>query len=360
MLALRKLQAGPGLALQEVPEPAPPQAGELLLAVEAAGICGSDLHLDAWAPGVQHVARHLPVTLGHEFAGRVLALGPDTEGPAPGTRVAVLPGVACQRCLACLRGEPAACARRQAIGVTRDGGFAPRVCVPAANCVVLPDGLEPALAALLEPLGIGDNAAQVGEIGFGDTVVVLGPGTIGQAACRAAAWRGAAAVVAVGFRDAPRLAVARAVGATHALDLADEAALPDALQRLLGRRQVDKVIEATGAAASLGDGLAVLRDGGIYVSVGIHQQAAALDMNAVVRRRLQIRGAYSSTRRSWEALARRIAADPASVRPMLSRLMPLAEGTQAFALCHGRALSKVVLLPQATPASTTTTPGDTP
>jgi threonine dehydrogenase-like Zn-dependent dehydrogenase len=237
------------------------------------------------------------------------------------------------------------CLNRRALGVTLDGAFARYVRAPAANCIPLAQGLDPALGALVEPLCIGDHATIVGEVSLGDVVVVLGPGTIGQAAARVARWRGASRVVVVGLNDEVRLETARAVGATHTIDLAST---PDVLARfcsLTGLESADVVIEATGHPASIADGQRLLKKGGILVVAGIHPAPASLDLATLVRQRQQLRGAHSSLRPSWDVMAQRLGEDPESVRAMVSLALPLSDALDGFARCRKRDVSKVILQP---------------
>jgi threonine dehydrogenase-like Zn-dependent dehydrogenase len=345
MLALRKTKPAPGLTLQDIPEPGEPGQGEVLLEVAAAGVCGSDLHLEDWQSSYEFMTSSMPVTLGHEFSGRVRAVGADVQGLQIGQLVAVYPVVSCRGCANCLRGDPALCLRRRALGVTLDGAFARYVRVPAGNCIPLPAHLDPALGALLEPLCIGDHANILGEVGFGDTVVVLGPGTIGQAAARVARWRGASRVVVVGLNDGSRLATARAVGATHTIDLAETPDLIAQFRTCTGIDAADVVIEATGHPSSVTDGQRLLKKGGVLVVSGIHAAPGSIDLVALVRQRQQIRGAHSSLRSSWDLIAQRVADDPESVRAMVSLQLPLAEAHEGFALCRQRGVSKVILNP---------------
>lgn len=192
MLALRKARPGFGLELAEAPDPAPPGPGEVTLRVAAAGICGSDVHAYEWTEGYGHMAPHLPVTMGHEFSARVVAAGPGA-GLAAGARVAVHPRLVVD-------------GARRTLGLTAQGGFAPFVTAPAANCLPLPDAVDDELGALTEPLAVAAEAVQVGAVGLGDTVLVLGPGTIGQGLALMARAAGAARVIVAGRADAPRLA----------------------------------------------------------------------------------------------------------------------------------------------------------
>src|SRR3712207_2701922 len=211
MLALRKTAAGFGLEFQEVPPAHPPGPGEVVLRVEAAGICGSDVHAYEWTGGYEFMVPHLPLTMGHEFAGRVVRSGTG-RGLAEGARVCVIPFVACGVCPNCRADDARNCLRREGIGLTRDGGFAREVRIPARCCVALPDSVDAEIGALAEPLGVGLEAVLTGEVGLGDTVLVLGPGTIGQGIALMARLAGAARVVVAGRADGPRFEVLRALG----------------------------------------------------------------------------------------------------------------------------------------------------
>jgi threonine dehydrogenase-like Zn-dependent dehydrogenase len=178
MLALRKTAPTPGLALEQVKEPGSPASDEVLIEVAATGICGSDVHVYKWAGSSYDFMRPLlPVTIGHEFSGRIAAIGADVSGLAKGDLVIVTPTSSCMRCAQCAGGQPLLCTSRKTIGLTRDGAFARFVHAPALSCILLPPATDPAIAALAEPLSVGDNAASIGEVRFGDIVVVLGPGS---------------------------------------------------------------------------------------------------------------------------------------------------------------------------------------
>jgi len=345
MLALRKTAPSHGLNLEDVEEPCDLEPDEVLVEVAAVGICGSDLHVYDWGANYEFMRERLPVTLGHEFSGRVVNIGADVSSSKIGDLVAIIPSTSCMRCEHCLAGYPQRCMQRSTVGLTRDGAFARYVRVPSISCIRLPENIDMALAALMEPLSVGDNAAQIGAVSMGDTVVVLGPGTIGQAIARCARWRGASRVIVVGKGDESRLKTALQVGATHTIDLDETSDLRSAVMACTGNRLADVVLEATGRASSIGDGLGLLRKEGVLVCAGIHAEQAVFDVTSLVRNRQQIRGAHASRRSSWHAVAHRIANEPDSVRAMISREMPLSDGLVGFDLCRNREVSKVILRP---------------
>jgi threonine 3-dehydrogenase len=205
MKSLRKLRAAPGLELQEVASPNAPGPGEVLLNVEWTGICGTDLHIDEWTASYHFLAPTLPVTVGHEFSGRVAAHGAGISRPAIGQLVAVRPSVLCGKCAPCMAGDTDACITRRGIGVMRDGGFAAQVLVPARNCVAIPEGVDSEVAALAEPLTVSLEAVRTGGVRAGDRVLVLGPGNIGQGIALFARAAGVRQVVVAGYpRRGPR------------------------------------------------------------------------------------------------------------------------------------------------------------
>ncbi len=343
MQALRKTAAGFGLALEDVGEAFPPGPGEVVVQVEAAGICGSDVHAYEWSGGYEFMVPHLPLVMGHEFAGRIVK-GGTGSGWEMGQRVAVIPFVACGRCANCRSDNARNCLNRQGIGLTRDGGFAGSVRVPARCCVAVPDGVDAELGALAEPLGVGLQAVLTTEVGVGDTVLVLGPGTIGQAIALAARAAGATRVLVSGRADAPRFDVLRALGFTELVDVA-EGPLAEQVLALTGGRAVDVVLEATGVPASINDGLAVLKKGGVFGVVGIHAGKLELPLTEFVRMRWQLRASHGAERGTWDKVMAMLAANPEGFRPMISHRLPLARGIEGFELARQRAASKVMLTP---------------
>ena len=205
------------LALAEVPDPAPGH-GELIVQVGACGICGTDVHIaDGEFPPTPY-----PIVPGHEFAGRVVALGEGVPGEwRGGERVAVDPSLFCGHCPACHAGRGNLCANWNAIGDTVDGAFAEYVKVPAANAYPIPDSVSDAQGALIEPLSCAVHGARrLGPV-VGEDVLVMGAGTMGLLLMQLLN-RGGARSVAVVDRKASRLESATAAGAAAvATDVAD-------------------------------------------------------------------------------------------------------------------------------------------
>ena len=343
MLALRKAAPGFGLTLEEVPPAHPPGPGEVVVQVEAAGVCGSDVHVYEWTDGYGFMAPHLPVVMGHEFAGRVLRPGTGS-GFEAGARVCVIPFVPCGACPECRAGEPRGCSRCETIGLTRDGGFARQVRVPARCCVPLPENVDSEVGALAEPLGVALEAVLTAGVGVGDTVVVLGPGTIGQGVALMARLAGAARVIVAGRADEPRFAVLRTLGFDALLDVA-ETPLAEQVLALTGGRRVDAVVEATGVPASVTDGLAVLKRGGVLVAAGIHAAPLTLPLTDFVRMRHQLLATHGAARGTWTRVLAHLERDPEAFRPMVTHRLPLSRGLEGLELARQRAAGKVMLTP---------------
>ncbi len=339
MLTLRKSKPGFGLDLFEGVEAPAPAAGDVTVRVEHAGICGSDVHAYEWTDGYGFMVPYLPITMGHEFAGYVVRAGAGVT-MAEGTRVTVMPGVDCGVCANCLRGNQRNCLRRTAIGLSRNGGFARYVTVPAGNCLALPDAVDTELGALTEPLCVGAEAVLTGGVGLGDTVMVMGPGTIGQAAALFARAAGAGKVFVVGKADGPRFDVVRALGFDRILDVAEAP-----LAELMGGLKADVVIEATGYPPSVIDGLGVLRKGGVLVVAGIHPGPLTLPLTDFVRNRHQLRATHGCDRPTWDKVLTLLSRDPERFRPMITHRLPLERGIEGFELARQRAASKVMLRP---------------
>lgn len=244
----------------------------------------------------------------------------------------------------CRRSEPESCGRRRTIGLTLDGGFAPLVRVPATNVMALPAGIDAELGALVEPLAVAADAVLVGEVGLGDTVVVLGPGTIGQSIALLARAAGAGRVIVAGRADGPRFDVLRRLGITDTVDVAD-APLAEQVLALTGGRPADVVLEATGHPPSITDALPVLKRGGVLVVAGIHPAPLTLPLTVFVRNRHQLRASHGSRRSTWDRVVSLLAGNPESYRPMITHRLPLARGIEGFELARQRTASKVILRP---------------
>ena len=250
--------------LRVVDRPVPtPGPGEALVRVAVCGVCGSDATEYDRGP----VLTVLPVTLGHEFAGTVEALGPDTDGPPVGATVVCGAGIACGRCKPCRAGRTNLCREYRTAGLQVDGGLAGYVVVPAAILLdVSHTGLSLDTLGLAQPMSIAVHAVRRSGLKAGDDAVIIGTGGIGAFLTFAAAATGAR-VLAVDLNE-PRLALARRLGAAETL-LGGGTPLVDALADL--DMDPDVFFEVSGSAPGLASVLAAARPGATIVPVGIQK-----------------------------------------------------------------------------------------
>jgi threonine 3-dehydrogenase len=218
MKALYKSAAGPGLTLTERPEPTP-GPNEVKIRVDRTGICGTDLHIeswDSWAAG----AINAPLVPGHEFSGHIVAVGANVHSAAVGDMVSAEGHVVCGYCRNCRAGRRHLCIRISSLGVNRDGAFAEYVVIPESNVRRHPDGIDPDLAAIFDPLGNAVHTALSFPL-VGEDVLITGAGPIGLMAAAVARHVGARFVVVTDVNEA-RLELARSMGVDLAINVANE------------------------------------------------------------------------------------------------------------------------------------------
>ncbi len=321
----------PGHAeVSTVDDPAP-GAREVVVAVAACGLCGTDLHIlhGEFAPS-------LPIIPGHEFAGTVVAVGSGVTERRIGDRVAVDPSLPCNGCHYCRRGRNNLCERWGAIGVTVAGGAAQFAVAPVANCVPLPEHVRTEDAALIEPLSCAVRGYDILRAQLASHVLIYGAGTMGLMMLELAKRTGASTVDVVDINP-ERLATARKLGCTAS---ADSAA---ALDRPRGW---DLVIDATGNARAIQDGLDRVGKGGTFLQFGVADYAtrATIEPYRIYNQEITITGSMAVLH-SYERAAELFAAGVLDPEVFISDRLPLEKYPQAleqFAAGVGR---KIQVLP---------------
>jgi L-iditol 2-dehydrogenase len=329
------------MPLRERPDPKPSE-GEVVVAVRASGICGSDVHGYAGLTG-----RRTPgVVMGHEAAGVVQAVGAGVTGVKDGDRVALRSILPCFRCDQCRAGRTNVCANRRGLGMHIDGAYADRVALPATAVLPLPDGLSFEEAAMIEPLAVAMHAVNLTPFELFEDVVIIGAGTIGLLTLLAVRSRGAGRVI-VTDRSAHRLDAARNLGADEALDAA-ETDPTDAILELTGGTGVPVVFEAVGITPTVRQSVAVARRGGRVTWIGNSAPVVELGMQEMVSKELTLHGAYGFVD-EFDRAADALATRRLDVRPLIERVAPLEEGPDLFAQLARAELDavKVILTPTA-------------
>jgi alcohol dehydrogenase len=320
--------------LQERPMPSA-APGEVVLAIEAVGICGSDLH--AWHG---HDPRRQPgLVLGHEFVGTVAESA--APGIAPGTRFTGNPLITCGVCEYCVQGRNNLCANRTMVGMTRPGAFAEYMSIPAASLIAMPQTLPARSAALTEPAATAWHAIHLTLRALARPlhecrVLVIGGGAIGMLSALLLRHLGAAGLTLAELNPLRREAVARHAGC----EAVDPRATP------LPENAFEVVIDAVGAKATRTQALAAVKPGGVVMHVGLQDWASEIDMRKLTLAEITLLGTYTYTtadlRATVAALARGAFGDLAWVEQR-----PLDGGQQAFLdLDQGRcAAAKLILTP---------------
>ena len=336
------LRAPNEMALTEAPDPTP-GAGDLVLRVKAATICGTDIRI---LRGRKSAGVRYPSIIGHEFSGEVV------EGNGqfrPGQRVGVCPAIPCGRCAQCLRGRENLCPDAEAIGYQIDGAFAEFIRIPAravelGNVHVLPDGIDFAQAALVEPLACVLNGQNKVALGQGDAVVVLGSGPIGTLHIKLARARGAARVI-VSEPNAGRRAAALAAGADVGIDPTAEDLRARVREETHGLG-ADVVICAIGIPALAAQAIGLAGYGGrISLFAGFSKgETGQLDVNAIHYDELCVTGAFGLSRLDYATALGIVAGQRIDTSDMITHRYPLAQLDAAFGMAEGGGAMKVAIL----------------
>lgn len=270
-------------------EPAALGPQEVLVRVQRAGICGSDLHI---YHGSNPFARY-PRIIGHEFAGMVEAVGSAVTGLAEGDRVVVDPVVSCGQCYACRAGRSNVCGKLEVFGVHRDGGFRSHVAVPAANAVKLPGDMPIEIAALAEPFSIAANVLTRTGITAGDSVLIYGAGTVGLTVLQVAKLHGARCIVA--DLDEARLERARGFGADMVVN-SRARSVPDAVAAEHDGLGPSLVIDGAGVPALLEEACRIASPAGRIGVLGFSPAPCNVSQQEIVKKELTLAGSRLNCR----------------------------------------------------------------
>lgn len=267
-----------------------PGEGQVLVKVCACGICGTDVHIYDGGKGSADVTP--PVILGHEFSGHIVKLGSSVTGLEVGQLITVDPNIYCGKCRPCRQGQKQMCHHMKAVGVTMDGGFADYCLVPYAQCVPVPAGTDPELAALAEPLACCLHGVDRAGIHPGENVLVIGGGTIGQIMLQLARLAGAAKVVLSEPVEARRELAVR-LGADAAIDPVHEN-FAQRLSQLLGRDGADVVIECVGSPSTSAQAIDAAAGCGKVLLFGVPNPDAVLQtkMYPIFQKELTVMGSF--------------------------------------------------------------------
>jgi threonine 3-dehydrogenase len=287
MPALVKARAEPGLWLEEVPVPEF-DSNDVLVRVLKTGICGTDLHIYEWDEWARETIP-VPMVVGHEFVGEIVAVGANVNDYRPGMIVSGEGHVVCGRCRNCMAGRRHLCHHSQGIGVNRPGAFAQYVVIPNANVWEHAPHVDLEVASIFDPFGNAVHTALQWEL-LGEDVLITGAGPIGMMAAAVCRHAGARHVVVTDVNPW-RLNVARRMGATRVVNVREED-LSD-VQRQLGMAEgFDVGLEMSGAPAALQSMIENMAHGGRISLLGIPAGAMGVDWRKVVFNMITLKGIY--------------------------------------------------------------------
>ncbi len=326
MKALVKTKAAPGLWLDDVPEPRP-GPGEVLIRVLRTGICGTDLHIDAWNEWAQHTIKP-PLVVGHEFVGEV------------GEIVGAEGHITCGRCRNCLAGRRALCANTVGIGVHRDGAFAEYIVLPAGNLWPHLTKIDLDVASIFDPFGNAVHTATQYRL-VAEDVLITGAGPIGLMAAIVARHNGARFVVITDVSDY-RLELARRIGVTMAVDVRQKK-LHEVQDELGMKEGFDVAFEMSGVPSAMRDMIDNMAHGGRIGMLGLPDHEFAIDWSQVVFKMLTVRGVYGrQIFETWYQMSVFVQSG-LDISPVITHRFPYQQYHEAFDVAHSGLCGKVVL-----------------
>ncbi|HLB25184.1 MAG TPA: L-threonine 3-dehydrogenase [Nitrospirota bacterium] len=339
MKAVVKDEPKPGLALKDLPRPVPGE-GEVLIKVNAASVCGTDSLIHDWAPWAS-ARMEPPRVIGHEFAGVVEEAGPGVRDIKPGVRVSAESHFFCGRCYQCRTGRPEVCRDVRIMGVDADGSFAEYVVVPAANVWINHPDIPDRLATLQEPLGNAVDTVLAEDVA-GKRVLITGAGPMGLM-CAAVARACGATRVIVSDPNEYRLNLAGLLGADVVLN-PKVTPLSGPVFSATGGLGADVLLEVSGNAGALDEGLSLLAPGGRVSLLGIFKGPVSLKLNEdVIFKKIRV---YGITGRkvfsTWYKVSRLLAARRINLAPLITHELPLSEFQKGFELMSSGRCGKVV------------------
>jgi len=336
--ALVKSEKAPGLSLADVPEPTI-GINDVLIHVTHTGICGTDLHIYEWDEWAQATIP-VPMVIGHEFVGDIVAVGSNVSDFHPGQVVSGEGHVVCGRCRNCLAGRRHLCAHTQGVGVNRPGAFAEFIALPMTNIWRHDDKIDRDIAAIFDPFGNAVHTALSFPV-LGEDVLITGAGPIGLMAIPVVRHAGAR-FIAVTDLNPKRLALARKLGATLAVDPRETSL--DAVQKQLNMQEgFDVGLEMSGNPAAFRQMIANMSHGAKIAMLGIPAGEMAINWREVIFNMLTIKGIYGREMyETWYKMTVMLESG-LDLKPVITHRFPYRDFEQGFAAMRAGESGKVIL-----------------
>jgi threonine 3-dehydrogenase len=338
MKALVKARPEPGLWLQDVPVPEP-GINDVLIRIHKTSICGTDVHIYNWDEWARKTIP-VPMHVGHEFVGRVAAVGGNVHDFKVGDLVSGEGHLVCGRCRNCLAGRRHLCPHTSGVGVNRPGAFAEYLCIPVTNVWYCDPSIPADVLSCFDPLGNATHTALSFDV-LGEDVLITGAGPIGCMATAIVRHAGARHVVVTDVNPY-RLDIARRMGATLALDVRTES-IADAQKQLGMKEGFDVGLEMSGNAQAFRDMLASMCHGGKIALLGILPQDTPIDWDTVIFNSLTLKGIYGREMyETWYKMTVMIQGG-LDITPAITHRFHYTEFEKGFAAMRSGESGKVVL-----------------
>lgn len=338
MKSLVKSKPEIGIWLESVDKPTIGH-NDVLIKVKKTAICGTDIHIFNWDDWAQKTIP-VPMTVGHEFSGKIVEIGSEVAGLKIGDRVSAEGHVTCGHCRKCRAGERHLCRNTIGIGVNRPGAFGEFISVPASNVCPLPPTISDDLGAILDPLGNAAHTALCYDL-VGEDVLITGAGPIGIMAVAIAKHVGARNVVITDVNDY-RLGIAKQMGATRAINVSRKST-KNVMSELNMTEGFDVGLEMSGNPSAFSDMLNTMNHGGKIALLGILPDETPIDWNQVIFKGLEIKGIYG--RRMFETWYKMIAMleSGLDLSPVMTHQYKIDDYEEAFEIMRSGKSGKVIL-----------------
>ena len=333
-----KAKAEPGIWMQDVPEPAIGH-NDVLIRMRKTAICGTDMHIYKWDDWARRTIR-VPMAVGHEYCGEIVALGSEVRGFSIGDRVSGEGHLTCGYCRNCRAGRRHLCRNTVGVGVNRPGCFAEYMSLPAVNVFRLPDAIDDEIASILDPFGNATHTALSFGV-VGEDVLITGAGPIGIMAVAIARFAGARHIVVTDVNDY-RLALAQRLGASRIVNVARDP-LDGAMQSLGMAEGFDIGMEMSGNPTAFRDMLRTMHHGGSIAMLGIMPEGTGIDWDQVIFKGLMLKGVYGREMfETWYKMASMLQSG-LDIRPVITHRLPIADFDEGFRIMGSGQSGKVIL-----------------
>jgi len=333
-----KAKAEPGIWMQDVPEP---QIGhnDVLIRMRKTAICGTDMHIYKWDEWAQRTIK-VPMAVGHEYSGEIVAMGSEVRGFEVGDRVSGEGHITCGHCRNCRAGRRHLCRNTVGVGVNRPGCFAEYMSLPAVNVFKLPDAIDDDIASILDPFGNATHTALSFGV-VGEDVLITGAGPIGIMAVAIARHVGARHIVVTDVNDY-RLGLAARMGASRTVNVARET-LDTAMHDLRMEEGFDVGMEMSGNPAAFRDMLRTMHHGGSIAMLGIMPKGTGIDWDQVIFKGLMLKGVYGREMfETWYKMSSMLQSG-LDIRPVITHRLPIADFRDGFEVMGSGKSGKVIL-----------------